>query len=160
MKMLYLVRHAKSDWENQDQKDFDRSLNDRGRKEAPEMASKLKERGIIVDLLLSSPALRTLSTSKLFAEILGYPENEIKTERRLYNAEPNTMLSIIQKTSDDIQSLMIIGHNPGVTELVNSLLGTILESMPTCGIVAGKLNIQSWQDLDWGGGKIEFSLNP
>ena len=160
MKTLYVVRHAKSDWAHADLKDFDRGLNARGQTDAPVMANGLKSRGAKVDYILASPAMRTLATSKVFADILGYPEDKIKTDRRLYNANVDMLLSVVHKVSDEFQSIMLVGHNPGVTEFVNALFGVMIDNIPTCGVVAGKLNVRSWSDLQWGTGKMEFFETP
>jgi phosphohistidine phosphatase len=158
MKTLYIIRHAKSSWENPDRSDFDRGLNDRGKRDAPRMGKRLKEKEIYPDLILSSPAKRALSTAKRIAKVLGYPESKIKTDRDLYHAAEETMLSIIQNLKDKNNIVFVFGHNPGLTDFVNTLMdqeGNI-DNVPTCGIVAFKLHVDSWNDVRWGSGKMIF----
>ena len=122
MKTIYLVRHAKSSWDDPFQDDFDRPLNERGRTDAPRMARRLKEKEIHPDLLLSSPAARAISTCKVIAETAGYHHNQIKTDSRLYHASEETLLQIVKKLSDEIDVVMIFAHNPGLTDFANRLL--------------------------------------
>src|SRR5690606_16808146 len=121
MKTLYVIRHAKSSWENPLLADIDRPLNDRGKRDAPRMGKRLQERAVVPNLMLSSPAKRALSTCKRIAEILGYGVDKIKTERKLYHADEDDLLNIIKGLNDKCQVVMIFGHNPGLTDFVNLL---------------------------------------
>lgn len=158
MKTLYIIRHAKSSWDDTDRSDFERPLNDRGKRDAPRMGGRLKEKGINPDLILASPAKRALSTAKRIAKAIGYPKDRIKTDRSLYHAHEETMLSILQEMKDKYNTVFLIGHNPGLTDFVNSLRNDEmdLDNVPTCGIVAFKLPIESWKQLTWGSGGILF----
>ncbi len=164
MKTLYLVRHAKSSWDNPEQSDFDRPLNERGKKNAPRMARRLKEKHVTPDVMLTSPAERALATCKEFALVLGFPENKIKTDRRLYHANEDQILKVIQELKDlprDNEEVVILfGHNPGLTEFANSLLNEDLENIPTCGVVAATLDIMDWKDARFGCGEMEFFDSP
>jgi len=156
MRTLYLIRHAKSSWDDPDQNDFDRPLNDRGEKDAPRMGNRLKERSVVPDAIYSSPALRTLTTAKVIAENLGYPAGEIQTERRLYNAEEETLLEFLHKVPDKNSCVMIVCHNPGITDFANDLLNGTIDNVPTAGVVAAELNITSWKAAKRGCGKLLF----
>jgi phosphohistidine phosphatase len=158
MKTLFVVRHAKSSWENAGIADFDRPLNDRGKKDAPRMAKRLKGKKIHPDLMLTSPANRALTTCKRMAEILGYAADKIKTDRKLYHASEDEILSIIGGLKDTYDSVMIFGHNPGLTEFINLLLHEShhVEHIPTCGIVAITLDINSWSVAKNTEGKLLF----
>ncbi|MBL7858657.1 MAG: histidine phosphatase family protein [Cyclobacteriaceae bacterium] len=158
MKTLYLVRHAKSSWADPDQADFERPLNERGKRDAPRMAKRLKEKEIHPDLIFSSPAKRALSTSKRMAKILKYPKDGIKTDQKLYHASDDTLLSMIQNLKDKFECVVIVGHNPGLTDFVNSFLSEELDidNIPTCGVVAFKLEIDAWSKATWGIGKMLF----
>ena len=157
MKTIYLVRHAKSSWDDPFQDDFDRPLNERGRTDAPRMARRLKEKEIHPDLLLSSPAARAISTCKVIAETAGYHHNQIKTDSRLYHASEETLLQIVKKLSDEIDVVMIFAHNPGLTDFANRLLPEpFTNNIPTCGITGIQFDISSWQDVQWGNGEIHF----
>ena len=96
MRRLTLVRHAKSDWKNSELKDFDRPLNRRGQKEAPQMAEQLAAQQVRVDLMLTSPAVRALETARVFARALNYPARRVKNEERLYLAQPNDILEVVR----------------------------------------------------------------
>jgi phosphohistidine phosphatase len=162
VKKLYIIRHAKSSWDNMDLRDLDRPLNDRGLKDAPRMGKRLKERGVHPDLMISSPAVRALETCRVFANELGYPQDEIKIDKRLYHAAEEQLLTVVKdcRKFQDVGVLLVIGHNPGLTEFVNRLLDDAIDNIPTCGIVAGELNIQSWEDVSWGCGEREFFETP
>ena len=121
MKTLYVIRHAKSSWDLPGLPDFDRPLNERGKRDAPRMGKRLKEKRIVPDLMLSSPAKRALSTCKRIAEALGYSPDKIKTERSLYHADEDEILSVIKSVSDKHDVLMVFGHNPGLTDFTNQL---------------------------------------
>jgi phosphohistidine phosphatase len=160
MKRLLIVRHAKSSWTNPLIADFDRPLNKRGEKDAPRMARRLKERKIIPNLVITSPATRAVSTCKEFCEELGYPIERIQSEKKLYHASEKEILSILQLIKDhpkDKEEIVILfGHNPGLTEFANSLLNEDIENIPTCGIISCSLDINSWKELNWESGKLEF----
>lgn len=158
MKTLYLVRHAKSSWDDPGISDIDRPLNDRGKKDAPRMGKRLKEKAVIPDLMLSSPSRRTLSTCRRFAEILGYDPDSIKTERRLYHADEDEILSVIRDVKDKYNVLMVFGHNPGLTDFVNLLSeeDNIINNLPTCGVVCFTFKVEHWQMTDYGKGQFVF----
>ena len=156
MKMLYVIRHAKSSWKNPLMDDFDRPLNKRGEHDAPQMGERLKKKNIKADLLLSSSAKRAFITCQKIADALNYPQEKIKTEKKLYHASEETILQIIKSCDNKHNIIMCFGHNPGLTDFVNHLTGTVIENVPTCGIVACSLPIDSWKDLEWEQAKIEF----
>jgi len=158
VKTLFIIRHAKSSWDASNIDDFERPLNDRGKHDAPRMGKRLKEKDIQPTLLLSSPAKRALSTAKRIAKVLKYPKDDIKTDRRLYHADEETMLTIVRELKEKQDVVMIFSHNPGLTEFVNSLMDGELDidNVPTCGVVAFKLDLDTWKDVDWGKGKLLF----
>ena len=157
MKILYLVRHAKSSWDDPFQDDFDRPLNKRGRTDAPRMARRLKEKDIHPDILLSSPAERALSTCILIAERAGYPKSYIHTNPKLYHATSDELLKIVREQQEPNDEVMIVAHNPGLTDFVNRLnSGAVTDNIPTCGIVCIKLPVALWKDVSWGKGKLQF----
>ena len=158
MKTLYVIRHAKSSWEDTSQADFDRGLNDRGKRDAPRMGKRLKEMEVSPDLLLSSPAKRAFSTAKRIAEVLSYPKKHIKTDHQLYHADEDRMLSVINAIADKHETVFLFGHNPGLTDFVNTIIETEvnIDNVPTCGIVAVKFRVDSWKDVSWATGKFLF----
>jgi phosphohistidine phosphatase len=133
MKTLYLLRHAKSSWKDHTLDDFDRPLNKRGKHDAPFIAKLLREKGIRPDSILSSPAKRAKKTAKIFSEVLETP---LFIEEKLYEADINEMLWIIQKAFETQDEIMIVAHNPELT-LLNDMLSDIqIFNIPTTGIVA------------------------
>ncbi|MCW5911109.1 MAG: histidine phosphatase family protein [Cyclobacteriaceae bacterium] len=160
MKTLYIVRHAKSSWDDPELDDFERPLNKRGLKDAPRMGKRLKEKRVTPDIMLSSPAVRALATCKAIATVLAFNESKIKTDRKLYHADEDQILEVVRKLKDSPRDseevAMIFGHNPGLTEFANALLNQTIDNIPTCGIVAAQLPVARWQDVTFGCGKMLF----
>lgn len=148
MKTLYLVRHAKSSWEEVGLADFDRPLNNRGKKNAPLMGKILKKSGQAPDLILSSPAQRAKATAEILAGELNYPLKKIVFEYEIYEASPEKLLQIIRNQENHIEKLMLVGHNPTLTLLANQLTQTVhIENIPTTGIFAVRWDISTWTDI-------------
>jgi phosphohistidine phosphatase len=158
VKTLYIIRHAKSSWENPMMSDLDRPLNERGKRDAPRMGKRLKEKAIHPNVMISSPAKRAFGTAKRIAEALGYPKEKIKKEKSLYHGDEVGMLSAVQDINDKYEVAILFGHNPGLTDFVNSLMdGEMdIDNVPTCGVVAFELNLDHWKDAAWGKGKMLF----
>lgn len=157
MKTLYLVRHAKSSWDNLSLTDFDRPLNKRGERDAPEMGKRLALRNIKPDLMLSSPANRAYTTARKIAEALTIPEKNIKTDEALFHANAQEIINVIGRHDDAVDSLMVFGHNPGFTDLANFLTAnSYIENIPTCGIVAYNIDTTSWSNIKKGGAEQLF----
>jgi phosphohistidine phosphatase len=147
MKQLIIIRHAKSSWELGVLSDFDRSLNERGHKDAPAMAKRLLDKKISIYLFVSSPAKRAFTTATYFATAYHKTENDIVKVPELYHAMPPIFYDVIQNVEDKFDSIAIFSHNPGITEFVNELTNTQIDDMPTCGVFAIKININSWKDF-------------
>ncbi len=147
MKSLLIIRHAKSSWDNISQKDFDRTLNERGHRDAPEMAKRLLDKKIEIDAFISSPAKRAFTTCKYFAETYDVKEKNIIVIPELYHASVNDFYNTIAKTEDAFSTIAIFSHNPGITEFVNGLTETKIDNMPTCGIFAVKAEAHHWKDF-------------
>jgi phosphohistidine phosphatase len=156
MKKLLLVRHAKSSWDNMSQKDFDRPLNDRGHRDAPRMAKRLIKDGVKIDVLVSSPAVRALTTAEYFAEAYDIRKKNVVQEQVLYLPDPKVFFGVIGAMDDDHKTVAIFSHNPGITEFVNLLCATRVDDMPTCAIFAVKADIQSWKDFEQAEKKFWF----
>jgi phosphohistidine phosphatase len=146
MKTLILVRHAKSSWNEPGLADRDRVLNDRGRRNAPEMGKRLAKRGLKPDVILSSPAARALATARLMAEELGLRQADIRVDDRLYAAEADDLVKVIGELGDGPGRVMVVGHNPEMTELAQRLSGTI-DHMPTCAVAVFDFDIASWRSM-------------
>lgn len=149
MKYVLLVRHAKSSWEAADISDFDRTLNERGKRDAPEMARRLVNRAVTIDAFVSSPAKRAKKTAELFAEGMGAHKKDIVFIEELYHAAPSVFFAAIAAMDDKLQSVALFSHNPGITDFVNMLsAGVRTDNMPTSGVFAVKADITSWKDFE------------
>jgi phosphohistidine phosphatase len=146
-KVLYLVRHAKSSWSDSSLTDRDRPLNKRGRRSAPEMGRRLMVQGHRPELIVSSPANRAISTASFIAQELDYNVSHIVTDENLYFSGMVSMQSVLQRLDDRYQAVMIVGHNPAMTELMNSLGNASVANMPTCAIAVIGFDIASWAEL-------------
>jgi phosphohistidine phosphatase len=150
MRRLTLVRHAKSDWSLPGQADWDRPLNRRGQKDAPEMARRLRERRLKPDRILSSPAVRAIMTAAVMARELKVPASHVSQEERLYLASPADLLHVIRELGGDAKHLMVFGHNPGLTEFANRLSADEhIDNIPTCGTFTALYDVRDWAELDW-----------
>lgn len=152
MKRLLLVRHAKSDWDNINLADFDRPLNKRGKKNAPEMAERLINQKLIPQHLVSSPALRALSTAIVFAEAFGIEKSKIQQEEHIYEAVPDTLLKVINHLDDAYNFAAMFGHNPGITSFAVGLTGSHISSIPTCGMILIEFPFDQWSMISYGTG--------
>lgn len=157
MKTLYLIRHAKSSWKDGGLRDFERPLNKRGKRDAPEMGQRLKGNKVKADVIISSSAKRAFKTAKIIAREIGYPVKKIVKKESVYLADVPTLIKVIRKISDKHQQAMLFGHNPGLTMLANFLVnGQQVENIPTCGIFCVEFEINSWKEVDQGIGNIRF----
>lgn len=148
MRSLYIVRHAKSSWDNIDLQDFDRPLNERGKKDAPDMAKRLLERKIKIDAFVSSPAKRAKKTAKLFCEEFGADENKIILIESLYNASEEAFYDVVSRLDDSYKHVAVFSHNPGITDFVNTLCeGVKTDNMPTCAVFAIEIGTKKWSEF-------------
>jgi phosphohistidine phosphatase len=145
MKTLLLMRHAKSSWDSGDLPDHDRPLNARGERTAPSMALLLREAGLAPRLILSSTALRARETAFAVARAYDW-KPEIRLQHELYMAEPATILAQVASAPDDVEQLVVVGHNPGMEDLVSDL-AVMRQSMPTAGIARFSAKISHWSEM-------------
>jgi phosphohistidine phosphatase len=148
IKTLILIRHAKSDWGDSSARDFDRALNARGKRDAPVMGQRLASRNIQPDAFIVSTACRAKTTARLMAPALGFSFTDIQWKDKLYLASPATMKSVICQTAEHVQTLALLAHNPGITELANQLAGMDIGNVPTCGVVLLELPAEPWAELN------------
>ncbi len=160
MKQLIIVRHAKSSWKDERADDHDRTLSKRGERDAPFMAGVLKQLKVEPDLMVSSTAKRAYATARYFATVLGYKKHHIVQNNRLYLAAPDELLEIINELPDEKNTVLIFGHNPGITTLVNDLSGAGIQNVPTSGICAISIDVDQWQDVRTGSGQLVFFKYP
>jgi len=145
MKTVLLVRHAKSSWDDFSIPDFDRPLNGRGKKNAPEMAQRLLKKGIAIDAFLSSPAKRARKTAKYFAKEYGRKKEEIILVPDLYEPTNEAFSKTIAKAPADAASLALFAHNPGITDYANQLTEVKIDNLPTSGIFAVSAEVDDWK---------------
>ena len=149
MKRLHLLRHAKSSWDDPNLADHDRPLAKRGERDAPRAARRLREHCAAPQLIVSSPAKRALCTARIVAGELGLSDDTVAVERALYLATPEAILAVAARTDDTVSSLLLVGHNPGLTELADRLLPELgLDNLPTAGLLVLDLDAERWTALE------------
>ncbi len=146
MKLLTIIRHAKSSWKQMELDDFARPLNKRGKRDAADMGKRLAAIGFTPDVLISSPAKRAQSTAKRMAREFGYAKARIELDRHIYHATREQLLQVVESLGDSIQHAALVGHNPGFTELSSFLSKESIGDLPTCAVVRLQLEISSWQE--------------
>ena len=143
-KQLLVMRHAKSSWTEEGKTDFERSLNKRGRRVAPQMGNFIRDEGLTPHQVVSSSATRAVQTTELFAEACEVPEENVQFVKYLYHAPAEEYFDLLTRfEKDDVNILMVVGHNPGLEELVYSL-SSLYESMPTAAVAHFDLGTQDW----------------
>jgi phosphohistidine phosphatase len=146
MKTLFLIRHAKSSWDDTALPDKDRPLSDRGRRDAPKMGKRLAKRDVKPDLIVSSPARRALTTAEIIAKKLDYKLKDIVVDDRLYAGAVYSLLNVIRGLGDKPERVMLFGHNPELTEFAHRLSGEITH-MPTCAVAEFTFSAKSWRNI-------------
>lgn len=146
MKTVILIRHAKSSWDDPSMTDFERPLNERGKKDAPEMAARLMKRKPKVDAFISSPAKRAKKTATIFAKEYGVEKDDLMLVDKLYHADERDFLEVITQLPESLESIAVFSHNPGLTDFVNTLTPDEIrtDNVPTCGMFAISFEA-SWQ---------------
>ncbi|RZL09637.1 MAG: histidine phosphatase family protein [Hymenobacter sp.] len=157
MKTLYLMRHAKSSWSFDELRDQERPLNDRGRDDAPRMGQALARRDIKPDLLVSSPAVRALSTAVLVARELGYERDAIQVEPAIYQADLDTLLAVVRGLPNGAGAVLLTGHNPTITDVANYLSPSPLSGeMPTAAVICLRFNTDHWAEVQQANAEFYF----
>lgn len=153
-KQLLLVRHGKSEWGNAHLPDFERPLNPRGHRNAPEMASRLAFKDLIPQFIVSSPATRAITTARHFSQVWEIPTDHLQQEQEIYEADPTTLLKIVNNLDDKYSRIALFGHNPGFTDFVNYLTGAGIYNIPTCGTVLISFNTDNWKEISHSTGTL------
>jgi len=157
MKTIYFNRHAKSDWSNEGLKDFDRPLNQRGLRDAPVMGKRLVDRKEHIELFVSSPANRAISTARLMAESVGFDIAKITQIDRLYLPSIKDFLQSVAEIDEGYESIILFAHNPGITDVVEYLSNESLGNIPTCGIAKIEFpSASTWKEISGGTGNLVF----
>ncbi|HEX4895532.1 MAG TPA: histidine phosphatase family protein [Solimonas sp.] len=160
MRLLTLVRHAKSSWDDPALSDFERPLNARGRRDAPRMAQHLLQAIGRPDRMVSSPALRAITTARAFCEVLALHQDEILILPRIYEASVATLLSLVRQLDDGDAHAMLFGHNPGFSDLATTLAPCSFDEMPTCAAVQIALPVSRWSEVARGLGEVRHYACP
>lgn len=161
MKTLYLLRHAKSSWKQPEIPDFERPLNTRGKKDASLMGKLLKEKSLNIDVIISSPAKRAKKTAKKVAKKIAYKKEKIVLKQEIYEANISEIFGILEQINADIHSVMLVGHNPTLTDVANLLLKDAkIDNIPTAGVVAITFNCQKWSEIEEIKGNLIFFEYP
>lgn len=160
MKNLILIRHAEAISAHLDMNDVNRSLNSRGIQDASFMGSLLKHRGLQPDLILSSHAVRAMSTASLMADVFDTTKPTIRHDPRIYLQGISSFLSVVHELDDHLHTVFLIGHNPGITEFMNHLCLESFTDIPTCSLVSVNFNLESWSFVMKGSGIVDCFLYP
>ena len=147
MKRVYILRHAKSSWSDPTLSDIQRPLNKRGKKDAPLMASVMKRFNFIPDVVYISPSKRTRATVKPVAELLEISSDKLFIESSLYHGYYDDFEEVIKALDEEVSSVLLVGHNPGVTYIANSCDGPIIDNVPTGGLLVIEAEISQWQSF-------------
>jgi len=166
LKTLYVLRHAKSDWGDSSLRDFDRPLNSRGWKAAKAMGNEMRERELVPDLVLVSPAARTSETLARVEEGYGEKFEAVET-RSIYLAETETLVALVRNAPASSRRLMIVGHNPGMHEVVLALTEgprdvreDVATKFPTAALAEISFDVADWADITLGSGQIRSFVKP
>jgi phosphohistidine phosphatase len=159
MKTIYVVRHAKSSWDISDIPDIKRPLLEKGKKRTKKVIDYLLENGIQVDYIISSHAVRALDTAKILAHALKY-QDEIKIDSHLYFTDGDSIIDQFFDLPDRYKSVMIVGHNPALTDFINHYLDTPIDNLPTSGIVSISFDTGRWDKVPSAAHKVNFVLFP
>ncbi len=162
MKTLYIARHAKSSWEDMQVFDHDRKLLSMGEKRTQRVAGWLKKHKVRPDVIISSSAVRTFETARILAKELGFPEGKIVKNVSFYGADPEAVLKILYTLPNTVKKVMVVGHNPGFTNLVNLFLerGQQIDNLPTSGVAAVLFDTNKWEKVDLAKYRVEFLITP
>lgn len=160
MKILYLLRHAKAQEHMPDRKDFDRELIEKGISDSRLIGKRLNELGARPDLIISSPAARALQTAIIVATNLGFHADRIVQEKDLYQAESEDYLDLLSRIDDDYQSVMLVGHNPGISDFAYFMCSKFPESLSKGAVAAMEFKEDKWMDLGKMSGKRIFIETP
>ncbi len=153
MPILYIVRHAKSDHSGSIP-DIDRHLNARGYVDAEAMSKLLHNKNIFPELIISSPAVRAITTSLIFSRNLKYDPSNIIIQSALYESETEDYLKVIRTIAKEQQSVMIFGHNPTITNFANALTQPFTDNIPTCGVIGIRFEAKLWKDVKEESGEL------
>lgn len=160
MKTLYIVRHAKSSWDNPGLADYERPVLEKGKKRTKYVIDYLIDHHITIDLIISSHATRARQTASVIGNALNYPDDEIQISKAIYHGDIDSLLDHFYDLSDDVNSLMMVGHNPTFTTFANYFLDKKIDWLPTSGIVCIEFDTDKWENVTDAQKKAKFVITP
>lgn len=160
MKTLYLVRHAKSSWDDMSLQDYERPLLDKGKKRTQKVAEFLELKGVKPDLIVSSQAVRAYETAKILARKLNYPKEDIRIDTQLYFSGQQAMENVIFGVDDTVNEVMLVGHNPDMTNFANNFLEDKVDYLPTSAVVCLKFDTKKWDQVFLCKREVVFVIAP
>jgi phosphohistidine phosphatase len=155
-KTIVFIRHAKSEWKYEFLHDFDRPLGERGVADAPFMGKVLKKKGIMPDLIIASPSVRTYTTAVTIARQIGYDPENIRLEQSMYRAPKSHYYAAISEVDDSLNTIFVVGHNPATSEIAEELTKKKFDNVVTTGLVAIEFRVDTWDECVAQKGKLLF----
>ena len=155
MKNLFLLRHARAEEKQPGQKDFDRNLSAIGLQNATRMGMNFKKKNLQFDIIISSPAVRAITTASLIAEQINYDSSKIHQNEEVYEASIRTLLQVVNQLKDEWNQVLLVSHNPSATYLAEYLTGEPIGDLTTCGVVEMEFNVNSWSEVSEGAGNFK-----
>ncbi len=160
MKTIYIIRHAKSSWDTPNLMDHQRPIIEKGIKRTLLIGDYLAKNSIKTGLMISSDAVRAFETSKLIAEAIGYPIEKIKTDHRIYLEGARHLFDVLNDIPQKVDSVMIVGHNPTLTDFVNDFIDDSIDWLPTSGMVSISFETDDWKEIAGAGSTLNFAVYP
>ena len=160
MKTLYIVRHAKSSWKVKDIPDEERPLLEKGKKRTKKIIDHFHDRDITINYLVTSHAVRALETAKMLAKGLNYPSDKIRIDKRLYHADSDELLNEFYDIPPRFSSVMLVGHNPALTNFVNLFIKPKIDWIPTSGVVGIEFDTDKWEEIVEAKSRLKFVIFP
>ena len=160
MKTLYIVRHAKSSWDYSGLPDDQRPLLEKGKKRTKRIIDFLLDKEVVVDYIISSPAVRAFETARIIGKALKHEADEIRKDNLLYQADAERLHNLFFDLPSGMDSLMIFGHNPTLTNFANKFIINKIDSIPTSGVVCIDFNIDKWEDISSLKSELRFFITP
>ncbi|MBK7174725.1 MAG: histidine phosphatase family protein [Bacteroidales bacterium] len=160
MKTLFVMRHAKSAWGEPGLNDFDRPILEKGKKRTQNVIHYLMKKKVNPDLVFSSPALRAMETAILMVNGLELNKQTLRVEKSIYTSDADQLEDLFLEVPRSVSEVLLIGHNPAVTDFVNKFLDESIEYMPTSGVVSLTFNINEWDEIIKSRPKLNFIVFP
>lgn len=160
MKTLYLMRHAKSSWKHAEMNDLDRPLLEKGLKLTRVIIDQLQKREVSIDLIITSHAVRAVETARIMAHAFSVNENRFRIEKEVYTADADSLIDQFYDLPPAVSHVLLVGHNPAITNFANTFLEEKIEYLPTSAIVAIRFETDHWEELPLARHHTEFVVYP